>query len=197
MEDILSILGGRQHSHHQGVEIERNPSKQTLQTNPILLVSIPWLTSQASTHLPWDIFTMYYSLFNSVHKWSSLDLHFLIRVIVPYKAYIQNTCVLVSWLSYVNSQAKLKTTNGKNKNLPLPIFIFMLTSISIFISISIWIHGSKIIYVWKFPFVFKVRNVWWPKHDLLLKIIWICYKYCVHMYVSGKMVSVETIPGLG
>jgi hypothetical protein len=26
---------------------------------------------------------------------------------------------------------------------------------------------------------------------------WIWYKYCVHMYVNGKMIPVETIPGMG
>jgi hypothetical protein len=26
---------------------------------------------------------------------------------------------------------------------------------------------------------------------------WIWYKYCIHMYVNGKMKSVETIPGMG
>jgi hypothetical protein len=26
---------------------------------------------------------------------------------------------------------------------------------------------------------------------------WICCKYCVHMYVNGKMKPVETIPGTG
>jgi uncharacterized protein with ACT and thioredoxin-like domain len=26
---------------------------------------------------------------------------------------------------------------------------------------------------------------------------WICCKYSVHMYVNGKMISVETIPGMG
>jgi hypothetical protein len=23
------------------------------------------------------------------------------------------------------------------------------------------------------------------------------HKYCVHMYINGKMISVETIPGMG
>jgi hypothetical protein len=26
---------------------------------------------------------------------------------------------------------------------------------------------------------------------------WIWCKYCAHMYVNGKMMSVETIPGVG
>jgi hypothetical protein len=27
--------------------------------------------------------------------------------------------------------------------------------------------------------------------------VWIWCKYCVHKYVNGKMVSVETAPGIG
>jgi hypothetical protein len=26
---------------------------------------------------------------------------------------------------------------------------------------------------------------------------WICCKYCIHMYENGKMIPVETVPGMG